>query len=125
MYPRSVPIPIDEASISLLFHKLPVMVWCIIPGFNEGRVLLNYGIFHTSWVPPPLSMSTHVGLTCLKTTNAKNRENIPGSDRDPSRGCYTCKKLLHSIFQYKIPKLLMDHPDSAKRSRWLVEFYNF
>ena len=33
----SVPIPIDEASISLLFYKIPVMVWCIIPGFNEGR----------------------------------------------------------------------------------------
>jgi hypothetical protein len=41
LYPRSVPIPIDEASISLLFHKLSVMVWCIIPGLNEGRVLLN------------------------------------------------------------------------------------
>ena len=47
-------------------------------------------------------MSTQFGLTCLKTSNAKNRENIPGSDRDPSRVCYTCKKLLHSIFQYKI-----------------------
>ena len=46
-------------------------------------------------------MSTHVGLTCLKTTNAKNRENIPRPDRDPGGVCYTCKKLLHSIFQYK------------------------
>ncbi len=53
MYPRSVPIPIDEASIFLFSRKIPVMVWCIIPGFNEGRVLLNYRIFQTFWVTPP------------------------------------------------------------------------
>jgi len=61
--------------------------------------LLNFSNFLGN---PPLSMSTQFGLTCLKTSNAKNRENIPGSDRDPSRVCYICKKLLHSIFQYKI-----------------------
>ena len=78
------------------------MVWCIIPGFNEGRVLLNYRIFQTFWVTPPLSMSTQFGLTCLKTPNAKNREKYPRPDRDPGAGTLYCKKLLHSIFQYKI-----------------------
>jgi hypothetical protein len=53
LYPRSVPTPIDTASISLFFRKIPVMVWCIIPVLNEGRVLLNYGIFQTFWVTPP------------------------------------------------------------------------
>jgi hypothetical protein len=70
LYPRSVPIPIDEASISLLFHKVHVMVWCIIPGLNEGRVLLNYRIFQTSWVAPP-KHANPIRLTFLKTPNAK------------------------------------------------------
>jgi hypothetical protein len=56
-----------------------------------------------------------IGLTCLKTPNAKHLEKVPRPD--PGAALYTCKKLLHSIFQYKIPQMLMDLPDSAKRSR--------
>ena len=46
----------------------------------------------------------------------KQQVIIPRPDRDSGAVCYTCKKLLHSIFQYKIPKMLMDPPDSAKRN---------
>ena len=57
--------------------------------------------FRLLYNPPPKHVNP-IGLTCLKTPNAKNRENIPRPDRDPGAVCCTCKKLLHSIFQYKI-----------------------
>jgi hypothetical protein len=37
LYPRSVSTPIDEASISLNFRKIPVMVRCIITGLERGE----------------------------------------------------------------------------------------
>ena len=40
---------------------------------------------------------------------------------DPGGSILYCKKLLHFIFQYKIPKMLMDHPDPAKRSAQCVQ----
>ena len=52
LYPRSVSTPIDEASISLIFRKVPIMNRCMVAGLNEGRVLPNSGNFQTSWVKP-------------------------------------------------------------------------
>jgi hypothetical protein len=46
----------------------------------------------------------------------KIEKKYSASDRDPRRSTLYFKKLMHSIFQYKIPKILMDHPDFAKRS---------
>ena len=50
MYPRSVSTPIDEASISLIFRKIPVMVRCIVAGLERGEGFVQFWIFQTSWV---------------------------------------------------------------------------
>ena len=102
------------------FRKIPVMVWCIIPGWNEGRVLPNYGIFQTSRVTPPPKHVNPIGLTCLKTPNAKHLEKVPRPDRDPGAALYTCKKLLHSIFQYKIFASSIGRGPSPYQAAWFM-----
>ena len=55
MYPRSVSIPIDEASISLIFRKIPVMVRCIVAGLERGEgfaQLWNFSNFLGKTRPP-------------------------------------------------------------------------
>ena len=59
MYPRSGPTPIDEASISLIFRKIPIMVRCIIAGLERGEgfaQLWNFSNFPGK--TRPLCMST-------------------------------------------------------------------
>ena len=59
LYPRSVSTPIDEASISLIFRKIPVMVRCIITGLERGEgfaQLWNFSNFLGK--TRPLCMST-------------------------------------------------------------------
>jgi hypothetical protein len=54
LYPRSVSIPIDEASISLIFRKIPVMVRCIVAGLERGEgfaQLWNFSIFRVKPAP--------------------------------------------------------------------------
>ena len=59
LYPRSVSTPIDEASISLIFGKISVMVRCIFAGLERGAGFAQLWDFRTSWVKPtPLCMST-------------------------------------------------------------------
>jgi len=50
--------------------------------------------FRLLYNPPPKHVNP-IGLTCLKTPK------VPRPDRDPGAGTLYCKKLLHSIFQYK------------------------
>ena len=55
LQPRSVPIPIDEASISLIFRKIPVMVRCIVAGLERGEgfaQLWNFSNFLGKFRPP-------------------------------------------------------------------------
>ena len=44
MYPRTVSTPIDEASISLISRKIPVMVRCIITGWERGEGFVQLGL---------------------------------------------------------------------------------
>ena len=58
LYPRSVSIPIDEASISLIFRKIPVMVRCIVAGLERGEgfaQLWNFSNFLGTTRPPCMS----------------------------------------------------------------------
>ena len=52
MYPRSVSTPFDTASKNKIFVKYLLWFGALSLGWNEGRVLLSYGIFQTSWVKP-------------------------------------------------------------------------
>ena len=55
LYPRSVSTPIDEASISLIFRKIPVMVRCIVAGLERGEgfaQLWNFSNFLGKTRPP-------------------------------------------------------------------------
>ena len=45
MYPRSVSTPIDEASISLIFRKIPVMVRCLVAGLERGEGFAQFEFF--------------------------------------------------------------------------------
>jgi hypothetical protein len=38
----------------------------------------------------------------LENTEREKSRKVPRPDRDPGAGTLYCKKLLHSIFQYKI-----------------------
>jgi hypothetical protein len=59
LYPRTVSTPIDEASLSLIFRKIPVMVRCIITGWERGEGFVQLGLPCTlPGYPPPLCMST-------------------------------------------------------------------
>ena len=52
------------------------MVWCIIPGFNEGRVLLNYRIFQTFWVTPPKHVNP-IWVDMLENTEREKSRKVP------------------------------------------------
>jgi hypothetical protein len=51
-YPLCVSTPIDEASISLIFRKIPVMVRCMIASLERGEGFAQFRNFQTSWVSP-------------------------------------------------------------------------
>ena len=55
LYPCTVSTPIDTASISLIFRKIPVMVRCIIAGLERGEgfaQLWNFSNFLGKTRPP-------------------------------------------------------------------------
>ena len=58
LYPCTVSTPIDTASISLIFRKIPVMVRCIITGLERGEgfaQLWNFSNFLGTTRPPCMS----------------------------------------------------------------------
>ena len=86
LYPRTVSTPIDEASISLIFRKIPVMAFdALLLGWNEGRVLPSSGIFETSWAKPApyayqpknTAAKTPLRAECILRAAADEVENRP------------------------------------------------
>ena len=73
--------------------------------------------FRLLYNPPPKHVNP-IGLTCLKTPNAENREKYSPPDRDLEGSTLYCKKLLHSIFQYKIFASSIGRGPSPYQAAW-------
>jgi hypothetical protein len=93
------------------------MVWCIIPGLHEGRVLPTNRIFQTSWVtPPPKHANPKIKIRKQQT---RKIEKYSRPDAIRAGVLYIVKSycIVFSNTKYKISKLLiMDLPDSANET---------
>ena len=70
------PVPFQHPLIRLrfLWFFVKYLLWlgALLLGWNEGRVLLSYGIFQTSWVKPA-PYACQPKNQAAKTPRAKNR----------------------------------------------------
>jgi hypothetical protein len=73
LYPRSVSTPIDEASISLIFREIPVMVRCIVAGLERGEgfvaQLWNFSNF-VGKTRPPMHVNPKIKLRKRRAPNS-------------------------------------------------------